>query len=272
MSDKLPVHLLRSGIVITLRCTLKCKLCGGYVPYYVNPPHFSYERIAKTIDNYFSVVDGVGDFSITGGEPLLHEDLGSILEKALEYSNQFNRILILTNGTLLFKKDVLQILSKNKDKCHVTISDYGKLSPKANVLVDILQQNDISCRTIQYSGDNLFCDGWVDYGDHSQKHFTQQDIEQKGKKCAIRNRDVSIIIDGELHSCGRSFRRMELGIIPKNKNEYVDLFDESVPNIEKQKTIVNMFSTYGTTSCAYCNGLCEDSERFPPAEQIEGDV
>lgn len=262
------VHLLRSGIVITLRCTLKCKLCGGYAPYYKIPPHFSYDKIAQTIESYFSVVDEVGDFSITGGEPLLHEDLGRIIQKTLQYSNQIKRILILTNGTLLFKENVLNMLVENKDKCHVTISDYGKLSPNANILADILQQNGISCRTIKYNGDNLFCDGWVDYGDHSQKHFNQEEIDEKGKKCAIRKRDVSIIVDGELHSCGRSFRRMELGIIPKNKNEYVELLDKTISNEEKRKIIIGMFKSASTTSCAYCDGLCEDSKRFPPAEQI----
>lgn len=269
MSEKQFVHLLRSGIVITLRCTLSCKLCGGYAPYYKNPLHFSYEKIAKTIDNYFDVVDTVGDFSITGGEPLLHNDLDRVLKKTLEYSDQINRILILTNGTLLFKDNVLQTLIKNKDKCHVTISDYGELSPKATELFQILEQSGVSCRVIKYNGVDVFCDGWVDYGDHSQKHFTQEETDEKGRKCAIRTRDVSIIVDGELHSCGRSFRRMELGVIPKNIKEYVDLLDDNIPKEEKKETLINMFESVSTTSCAYCNGLCDDSERFPPAEQIK---
>jgi organic radical activating enzyme len=269
MGEKKIVHLLRSGIVITLRCTLSCKLCGGYAPYYKNPPHFSYEKIAKTIDNYFDAVDTVGDFSITGGEPLLHEDLKRILLKTLEYANQIDRILILTNGTMLFKDDVLKTLIENKDKCHVTISDYGKLSPKANLLASTLEQNGVSYRVIKYNGDDLFCEGWVDYGDHSRKHFTQEETDEKGKKCAIRTRDVSIIVDGELHSCGRSFRRMELGIIPKNNKEYVDLLDDSISREKRKETLINMFKSKSTTSCAYCNGLCEDSERFPPAEQIK---
>ncbi|MEL7661269.1 radical SAM protein [Acetobacterium wieringae] len=260
--------LKRSGIVITLRCTLKCKLCGGYAPYYKTPPHYSYDYIADTIDNYFGVIDKVGDFSITGGEPLLHKDLGRILNKTMEYSSQIGRILILTNGTMLFSDEVLEILQNHKDKLHVTISNYGFLSTRADELENKLKILDISHRVIKYSGENLFCDGWVDYGDHSRKHFTQKETDIKGKKCAIRSRDVSIILNGELHSCGRSFRRMELGIIPKNKNEYVDLLDSNTTINEKKDIISLMFRSDSTTSCAYCNGLCEDSERFPPAEQL----
>lgn len=264
--------LERSGIVITLRCTLKCKLCGGYAPYYATPPHYSYEYIAYTIDNYFAVIDKVGDFSITGGEPLLHKDLGKILNKTIEYSNQINRILVLTNGTVLFSDEVLGILQNNKDKLHVTVSNYGDLSTKANELENKLKDLGISHRVIKYSGDNLFCDGWVDYGDHSRKHFTQEETNKKGKKCAIRSRGVSIILNGELHSCGRSFRRMELGIIPKSKNEYVDLLDNNTTISKKRGIVSNMFNLDSTTSCAYCNGLCEDSERFPPAIQLMEEI
>ncbi|TCO76456.1 radical SAM protein [Marinisporobacter balticus] len=267
MNKKDELNLLRSGIVITLRCTLKCKLCGGYAPYYAIPPHFSYEEIKETVQNYFSIINYVEDFSITGGEPLLHKDLDKILKSVIEYSDQIGRILILTNGTIEFSDDVINVIKSNK-KCHVTISDYGKLSSKVDHIVNELEKNNISYRVIEYSGNNTFCDGWVDYGDHKKKHFTQEEIDEKARKCAIRNRKVSIVINGELHSCGRSMRRMELGIIPKNPNEYVDLNDKKVSIEEKRLRINRMYESVSTTSCAYCNGLCEDSERFPSAEQL----
>jgi hypothetical protein len=269
MNEKIQVKLKRSGIVITLRCTLKCKLCGGYAPYYKNPLHFTYKEISETIDGYFSLVDNVGDFSITGGETLLHEDLGKIIEKTLEYSDKINRILILTNGTLLFKDEVIEILARNKGKCQVTISNYGSLSSKTEELYNSLVNKGITCRIIKYSGDDLFCDGWVDYGDHSKKHFTQEEVDEQGRKCAVRNRNCNFLIqNGEIHSCGRSYRRMELGIIPKNKEEYVDLIDKSISNSQKRKTLLNIYNSVSSTSCAYCNGLCKDSPRFMPAEQL----
>ncbi len=269
MNQTPQVHLLRSGLVITLRCTLKCKLCGGYIPCYKNPQDIPFDEVARTIDSYFSVVDTVGDFSLTGGEPLLNPDLGRIIEKAMEYGDQIGALLILTNGTLLFQEDTLKILKKHRHKCQVTISDYGKVSPKASLLSEILKENEIPCRVINYSGENLFCDGWVDFGDHTQKHFTQEEIDEQGRRCAVRNRHCNFyILHGELHSCGRAYRRMELGIIPKNRSEYVDLLDGSIPNEEKRETVLNIYHSVSATSCAYCNGLCADSPRFPPAEQL----
>lgn len=266
MNDK--VCLLRSGIVITHICTLNCKLCGGYIPYYNNPDHLQLKDIEKTIDNYFKVVDNVGDFSITGGEPLLHPELDKILIKVLKYSDRIDRVLILTNGTLLMDEKVIKILNKNREKCMVTISDYGNLSINANNLKEILDTANIPCRVIKYSGNDLFCDGWVDYGNHEKKSFTKEDTDKKGRSCAIRSREVSIIEDGELHACGRSYYRMKIGKIPKNPEEFINLLDDNL-DINLSKDILNsLLKKTSITSCAYCNGLCEDSVRYIPAEQL----
>ncbi|RCX09878.1 hypothetical protein DFR58_13317 [Anaerobacterium chartisolvens] len=78
----------------------------------------------------------------------------------------------------------------------------------------------------------------------------------------------SLIQNGEIHRCGRAFRRMELGIIPKNKYEYINSFNDAISNTEKRITIIKLFNAKSTTYYAFCNGLCKDFERFPPAEQI----
>ena len=45
------VEILRGSMYITLRCTLKCKLCAAYVPCYDNPPHFSTDYIERSLKN-----------------------------------------------------------------------------------------------------------------------------------------------------------------------------------------------------------------------------
>lgn len=146
---KTPVNLKRSGLCITKRCTLKCKLCGSYMPYYENPKDLEYDILAKIIDEYFSVVDTVGDFSLTGGEPMMHKDLGKIIAKVLEYRNQIEKLLILTNGTLLPNTETLDLLKENRELCQVTISHYGEVSCMADQLKELLYENQIPCRIIR---------------------------------------------------------------------------------------------------------------------------
>lgn len=267
--SKNEVRILRSGLLITYRCTLKCKLCGGYMPEYENPLDEEYEKLCKIIDEYFKVVDFVGDFSLTGGETLMYKELDKIILKTLQYREQYNRLLILTNGTLLFKESTLEILSKNTDKAFVTVSDYGPISAKTEEIVEQLTRYNVRHRIIKYHGEDLFCNGWVDYGDHAQKHFTQEEIDEQGRNCAVRNRHCNFYIaEGQIHSCGRSFRRMELNIIPKNPDEYVDLLDESIPLEKKKETVMKIYNSTSSYSCAFCNGLRKDSKRYKPAEQI----
>jgi thioredoxin-related protein len=61
---------------------------------------------------------------------------------------------------------------------------------------------------------------------------------------------------------------MELGIIPRNPHEYVDLLDDSVSNEEKRKRVMGIYNSEYSASCAYCNGLSSDTKRYPPAEQF----
>ena len=260
------VDLPRSGIVITLRCNLKCKLCGGYIPYYNNPPHWDLEFVSRVIDKYFEIVDTVGDFDISGGETFLHEQLAEIVYKALEYEERFSRLLILTNGTIIPSDKVIKAMTASK-KVLVTISDYKK-STKTEELIRVLKKNKIAFRVIDYT-DVLFCDGWVNYDSSTRLLYTEEELIRRGKSCAVRNRGCNFLVqNGQIHSCGRSYRRMEIGMIPYNKEEYVDLFDETISVEEKRKTLLDLFhSSYGT-SCAFCYGLCKTSERFQPAEQL----
>jgi hypothetical protein len=243
------------------------------VPYIENPFTETLETVKKIMDSYFSVVDTVRDFDITGGEPLLHKDLPQILIHALNYQDQFEHLLILTNGTLLFKDDALTLLAENSGKIRVSISHYGEISHNAEKLQKSLNDRNIPFRLIKYHGKDVFCGGWVDYNDHTLKHITQEEIDEQAQHCAFRkDHGAFTMINGELHSCGRSHWRMELGIIPRNPLEVVDLLDDSISNEEKRKRIMGIYNAKSTTACAYCNGLRSDSKRYPPAEQLTSET
>ena len=66
-------YLKRTTFKITSKCTLKCKLCLAYIPYYKNPKDLSYENAKKILARFFSLVDKIGTFSITGGEPFINK-------------------------------------------------------------------------------------------------------------------------------------------------------------------------------------------------------
>ena len=111
------MKIRRTTFVITQKCTLKCKLCLAFMPYYKNPVNTTLEEAERIVNNYFNIVDEVQIFSITGGEPLVNPELVNIIKKVLTYRDKItNTIDIVTNGTLMFRDDLLELLEKNNDK------------------------------------------------------------------------------------------------------------------------------------------------------------
>ena len=74
------MKLQNLNLTPTMRCNLKCRLCGVLVPQYEYRPQMSVEECAKTLEIMFSLADCVGRLQITGGEPLLHPQLDRLLE------------------------------------------------------------------------------------------------------------------------------------------------------------------------------------------------
>ena len=264
------IHLKRSAIAITQRCTLKCKLCNAFMPYYTKPIDMPFDQVSKVLDRYFSIVNTVGIFGVLGGEPLMHRDISKILKKISSYSGQITeRIDLVTNGTLDMNDETFAFFVDNAPKAKVIISHYGKYSPKADALAAKLDVHGANYRVAKYYGDDLLYGGWIDYRDHSKKHFTQDEIEQQAQNCIVKRQQYYLISEGEMHTCTRAHWRMRQGIIPRNPDEYLNLLNDAV-SIEQQKiTLAKIDSRSSTTSCAYCSGSNSEIERHPPAEQLQ---
>jgi sulfatase maturation enzyme AslB (radical SAM superfamily) len=259
----------RVGLIITQKCTLKCRLCGEYCPYIKNPQDMPVEILSKIIDNYFGTADSVEDFCVSGGEPLFHKEFDKVLSEILRYKHRINRIMILTNATIPLNEKTQNIIKQNPEKFFLNISNYGKLSGKSDELAKQAEALGISYRSLNYAEGELYHNGWVDYIGHEKKHFTEEEIAAQSKSCAFIGKGYGLCIqNGKMFICARSWRRMYLGIIPDNPREYVD-FTEDIKNFEEKKKELSEFLNLKTqTSCAYCAGMRDDAVRYKPAEQL----
>lgn len=110
----------------------------------------------------------------------------------------------------------------------------------------------------------------MDCNDHSRKHFTQAETDEQGLNCHYKLKRGFPIRKGEIHNCARAYWRMLTGVVPRNKDEYVDLLDTEA-DVEEQRTVLRrMLNVTSCSSCAYCSGANVDSRRYPPAEQLSG--
>lgn len=263
-----PIHIHQCALIISLRCTLKCKLCLVYAPYYKNASDYELLEVNKSIDTFFSLIDSCGTFNIQGGEPLMHKNLPEIIERVVAHKRQVGKILLTTNGTLLPNAELLEQLYKNRDCIQVNISDYGsKLSAKVPGLIKILLESDIPHQRINYSGSDIHFGGWLDFTDHTYKYQTEEELIDNAKKCGYRKGGNLAIRLGELYFCYRVARRIELGIIPKDGLSYIDMYSEKSIE-EKRQNIIDILTAPYTPACAYCVGKRSDVKHYPPAIQL----
>jgi len=258
----------RVVLTSTHLCNLKCRLCIQGVPFYKTPYHPSLDELKEEIKSYFELVDSVDIFEISGGEPLLRNDLDLVLEYIFLYNNRIKKeIRITTNANIVPNDNLLSCAKKFGNKMFFLIDDYS-VSKKAKEIAELLSVNNIGHRIRDYN-DNLHFNGWVKFTDFTRIH-TNEESKEIFKKCAFPSKlGFSFeIVGGEMHPCIISKRLMERGIIPLNENEFINLLDKSESIESKIIKLENIYKLNPLTSCAYCSGLCEDSVRFSPAEQL----
>lgn len=259
------------NITPTMQCNLKCILCGVLVPQYSCRPEMSLEQISAELTAVFDIVDQIDKLQITGGEPLLHPNLESILEECFRFKSQFNKLWIFTNCTIPLKSQVEDIIIKYKDHIVIHASDYGVNPKKTKDFICRLDDLGISYRYLKYYGDEQYAGGWVDQGDFIFHGRTEDEIKKVFHNCTHVKRGGSWYIrNGQMHWCGRSIRGMEVGRIPDNKEDYLDIYSGSVE--ERRGKLRTLINAEQILACNYCNGdygTGDFEKRYPAGEQVK---
>lgn len=258
------------AIMPSYACTLNCKLCIAGVPYFSNKVPTPIERVKEYIDRYFEIVTFVKKFTISGGEPLLYREMPKVLSHLIQYRDRIGALEILTSGTVIPSQELLDVAKTFGDQFRFMADNYGTgISDKITQLDEILNREGIPHMIRNYTEDNPHCGGWVDFGDLTKKWTTQEEVEDLYARCIYpqKLKFALTIHDGIMYPCPPARRCDEMKIIG-SEDERVDLFDDSLSVEQQREKILAIFQKKSLKACAYCNGMCPDSERFRPAEQL----
>jgi len=262
------------GIQILTPCTLNCKLCADYTPLYKKMKrHYTatFEQVAREVAATFQIYDYIEDVTVTGGEPMLHEQLYEICEDVLKYQNQFSKLRIFTNGTLMPDQRIVDLIKASNGKLQIVVDHYGdELSVRTWDIKKLLADNGIELRINMYCGEEPYCGGWIDLGDISEyRGYTKAWLKQMVTDCHNANYKNLLVFKGQLHRCSNSSFGSDLGFFSAKDNEFVDLFDTSL-TLEQKKDKASKLASEPMTSCKYCSGFSINySARFHPAEQLK---
>jgi organic radical activating enzyme len=266
-------YLPRAALILTQRCNLKCKLCIVGAPYYKEKYHPTKEFLFKEIDALFSISKW-NRIELSGGEPLLRDDLPEILQYLKEYENYTNQIRIVTNGTICPDDRLVEALRGIKEKAYILIDNYGaKNSPNAKNAFDLLEQNGIKTELRNYTSENTYCDGWVDLGIIKTKQKIVEYNSTEQISCVQRKKRTNAycndVIGGILTPCSCFLTIRDFCDYEIPRDHFVDILADDMSSEEKREKILSFYEKDWFDACRYCSGMTDKSPRFPPAEQLD---
>ncbi len=244
------LYLHHVNINITDRCTLRCRDCSLFIPYYLEKKQYPIQLVLAGVDKLFNVTNYIQEVHLIGGEPLLYPDLPELIsEIGRKYRNSIGEFAIATNGTVVPSKELCQAAKKNN--VFFTISDYtGSPAFSGNVdipyLLQYLKEEEISFRI----GNKAI---WYDFNTSGQHSMSGASEEYSGKfrKCFFRNRGLYL---DQIYYCQHQYGAMRAGFNENDPEGYITL-SEQLDKMELLQFELGFVPRGYLLQCQECNGF-----------------
>jgi organic radical activating enzyme len=238
--DDNKTYMRSLDIMVTTKCSLKCKNCSNLMQYYKNPNNTYLEETLKALNVINKSVDEISEYRIIGGEPLMNKDWANIVKSILDTKPGRN-IFIYTNGTITPKDEQLELFKD--ENVNFIVTDYGKLSRNINKLIPKLEQHGLTY--VRTPPEN-----WVDCSSIRHHKRSVTDLKEVFKQCCVKY--VYTLLNGKLYRCPFIANADNLNAIPDNPANYVDLFSKNTDTDKKIKWLVNNRKFF--PACDFCDG------------------
>lgn len=240
--DKKKLSIQSLDLVLTEKCSLKCKDCSNLMQFYAKPIDEDYNQLVKSLDKFMETVDYVYEIRLIGGEPFMYKKIDEVLNKILTYKNCGN-IIVYTNGTIVPNEQKLKTF-KN-DKIYFKISNYGSISRNVEKLEKVLKEKNIHFITERVTK-------WQDCAKIENFDRPLEVTKQIFGNCCVN--EALTLLHGKLYLCPFAAHAENLHAIPRAPEDSIDLLTfESSYNLKKK--IRNLaFEREYLEACKFCNG------------------
>ena len=252
--DKL---FLRSvDIIVTEKCSLRCRDCSNLMRYYKNPKDTDLNELMDDIDRLGVVVDEINEIRVLGGEPFMYKEVHLVIKRLID-EPKVKKIVVYTNGTIVPRQEQWEYLKS--DKVLLIVTNYGELSRNLDKLTEELLKNKVVFY-VQKVG------GWTDCSKitkHNRNIVGQKEIF--GMCCA---KNTITLSKGKIFRCPFAANADRLMAVPNFINDRVDIFENGVTVEEvKQKIRKYLLEKEFLETCDYCNGRSFGDPEISPAIQ-----
>lgn len=255
----------RLRVMVTSRCSLRCKECSAFVPYVTAPCDDEWDKVVLDIQKFLDAAEAIQEVELFGGEPLVHPDLSKIVG-ALKNEPRIAQISIITNGTILPEHRLVEAM-KADPRIIFRISSYGSLSSKMEDIVPILLENGIRHEIIDYKT-------W--YKNSEIKLLCETDDELRKKFNCCMEGSGMVSWKGRLYFCTMLPFLLDEGVFPAAVGNFYDMRNDGLEYKQSLKEIYRYVDRCNTDryvdACRYCTGKSTTNfkQAVPVAEQVKG--
>jgi MoaA/NifB/PqqE/SkfB family radical SAM enzyme len=239
-------------LVVTERCSMKCKDCANLMQYYENPENADLNEMVQTIDSLCEKADEVYEVRVIGGEPFMNKDVHLIIEKLTSKAN-ISKVSIFTNATIVPREHQWEALSHPKVRFFIT--DYNELSRNMMKLIPALEE-----RKIPYVSEKA--NGWTDSAALDKHNRSEEENEKVFQSCCAKN--LATLHDGNLYRCPFSANASKLKAIPDYVEDYLVVRSSTREQIRSFLRDIPYIH-----ACDHCNGRSYDAPVIQPAIQTK---
>ncbi len=252
-------------------CNLRCEACLNFTPYIDKFEVREWEDLLKDVDVFFSCVDYIETFHVSGGEPLLYPRIADLLTYIFKnYGEQIYSLETVTNGTVIPPKDFLQVL--HELPITITVDDYREALPeKAGIFAQVIAVLENTCSSGQGSYKVQKYDYWVDLAPHrtDNSSWSEPQLGEHFNACHASFQEYK---GGKLYLCNYASFAVNAEIIPPLPPE--DIYDLRRYNRSRLKELMEFrlgYSQRGYSEfCKKCAGMFSiNPYRGVPGKQVE---
>jgi len=248
-----PLVLHSLDVMVSERCSLRCRDCSNLMQYYQTPEHEDTSVQLEALDRIMASVDGVHELRVLGGEPFVNPELCQYINHMKQYSNA-GVIGIYTNGTIVPKGENLRCLQDMR--VYVRISNYGPVSSHLVELQDTLRKNGIFFEVFPF-------EKWLDCSGFENRNRSETELAELFKVCCACS--LYTLKGGCLYGCPFSANASALRAIPAWAAEGIHVCREE----HLRECLRQMKERPYLEACRFCAGRPRRQANIPAAVQAD---
>ena len=255
------INLPQLQYAITTRCTLKCLDCNAFFPKFRKNKELycdvELDNFKNDVHAIMSQVNFVRRFIIIGGEPLMHKELPAIIAHCAGYQG-IETIEIITNGTIMPSKDLLEAAAAQSDKVYFHLSNYSANNAIAHrlhyeAIIDALKLHGVKHQMSM----NL---EWNKELPLSPQAYSEETLNTMFNTCWLKR--CIQVLDGKLSLCPKLSSGYALGMLDPGEKECIDLRQETEC---LRQQLIDFYKKSPFESCRFCTRI---DKKVLPAKQM----